>query len=69
MKTLSNDAVLTPRLPWDVQRPLLESDAEASDTAKEFEGAEDLRLLALLLLSYIMSDDEPSDVDIDVYIL
>ena len=47
-----------PRRPWVVQRGSLEMDVEASDKAKDLAGAEDLRLLALHLFRFIVSDDE-----------
>jgi len=69
MKTLSNAVVFMPRQPSEVQRSSPEIDAEASDEAKDLAGAEDLRLPALSLSSFIVADDEPSEVDIDTSIL
>jgi hypothetical protein len=69
MKTLSNAVVFMPRWPSEVQRCSPEIDAEASDEAKDLAGAEDLRLPALLFSSFVMADDEPSEVDTDTSIL
>jgi hypothetical protein len=57
------------RRPWDVVRPSLEIDVEVSDVAMDVVGSEDPCLLALLFFSFIVADDELSDVDIDASIL
>lgn len=67
MKTLSNEVVLTHR--WDVHRRSLESDAVARDEAKELAGAEYCSSDVLLRLSFLVSEDAPSEFDLRWFIL
>ncbi len=60
MKTLSKD-VLKQR--WDLHRRSFESDVVARDEAKEATGAEEFCSLGPLILSFVTSDDEPSEVE------